>query len=146
MNESATIPPHNQDGGAQEFYGRKTMSDGGFGNYLASVEERDIDLLLLEEFHCSSEFTDWFCRSIGIEDVEFDKAWHSVTDIDVKDKNGETDLILRVHNQGRRLGLFIENKIKAPEQDAQGTRYHIRAQRACEQGKIDEYETVMSPS
>ena len=114
------------------------MSNDGFGNSFESVREGDIDFLLLEEFHCTSEFTDWFCRAMGFEDVEFDGAWRSVSDVD-----GETDLILRVRHQGSRLGLFIENKIDAPEQDAQDTRYHKRARRAREQGKIDEYKTAM---
>ena len=114
------------------------MSNDGFGNSFESVREGDIDFLLLEEFHCNSEFTDWFCRAMGFEDVEFDGAWRSVSDVD-----GETDLILRVRHQGSRLGLFIENKINAPEQDAQDTRYHKRARRAREQGKIDEYKTAM---
>lgn len=110
------------------------MSGDDFGYYLASVRERDIDLLLLEEFHCSDEFTAWFCRSMGLLDVRFDGAWHSVSDID-----GETDLLLRVRQQDVRVGLFLENKIGAPEQEAQDTRYHLRARRACEQGKIDDY-------
>jgi hypothetical protein len=69
--------------------------DEGFGRYLASVAERDIDLLL------------------------------------------------RVASGGKRVGVLIENKIAAPEQDLQAERYHLRGIRSREQGKIDDYVTVM---
>ncbi|WP_429819356.1 hypothetical protein [Ensifer sp. B1-9] len=35
------------------------------GRYLASVEERDVDLLLMEEFHISDDFASWFCGILG---------------------------------------------------------------------------------
>tara|TARA_R110002049_G_scaffold137350_2_gene297363 strand:+ start:45148 stop:46086 length:939 start_codon:yes stop_codon:yes gene_type:complete len=118
------------------------MSSDDFGQYLSSVRERDIDLLLLEEFHCSTEFTVWFCNKLGLDDVEFDGAWHSVSDVD-----GETDLLLRIRRRGIRVGVFIENKVRAPEQDSQDLRYHQRARRACEQGKIDDFVTsIIAPN
>ena len=41
--------------------------DADFGRYLASVTERDIDLLLLEEFHVSNDFVGWFCSELGLD-------------------------------------------------------------------------------
>lgn len=110
----------------------------GFGHYLASVEERDIDLLLMEEFHIDDTFVAWFCSKLGLEDVAGAGAWHSVSDSD-----GETDLLLRVTAGGKRIGVLIENKIAAPEQDKQAERYHLRGIRSREEGKFDEYVTVM---
>jgi hypothetical protein len=112
--------------------------EGDFGRYLASVAERDIDLLLMEEFHISGDFVAWFCGALGIFGVEPAGAWHSVSDMD-----GETDLLLRVVKDTRRIGILIENKVGAPEQDLQAERYHLRGIRSRESGKIDDYVTVM---
>ncbi|MBZ9960616.1 PD-(D/E)XK nuclease family protein [Mesorhizobium sp. BR1-1-14] len=113
-------------------------SEDDFGRYLASVEERDIDLLLMEEFHVSDEFVSWFCTQIGLSGIRPGGAWHSASDTD-----GETDLLLRVLAGSSRIGVLIENKIKAPEQDQQDRRYHLRGIRSREAGKFDEYLTVM---
>lgn len=110
-----------------------------FGRYLASVEERDIDLLLMEEFHISDDFVAWFCGEIDLGGVSAAGAWHSVWETG----DGETDLLLRVLKDGHRIGILIENKVGAPEQDRQDERYHLRGISAREAGKIDEYVTVM---
>ena len=112
--------------------------ENDFGRYLVSVGERDIDLLLMEEFHVDADFVSWFCSLLGISNVQFAGAWHSVSDTD-----GETDLLLRVTLDGRRVGILIENKIAAPEQNEQAERYHLRGIRSREAGKFDEYVTVI---
>lgn len=112
--------------------------DQDFGRYLATVAERDIDLLLMEEFHVSDNFVVWFCAVIGLDGVSPSGAWHSVSDTD-----GETDLLLRVIKDERRIGILIENKIGAPEQNLQAERYHLRGIRSREAGKIDDYITVI---
>ena len=112
--------------------------DADFGRYLATVAERDIDLLLMEEFHISDDFVAWFCGKIGLYSVSPAGAWHSLSDTD-----GESDLLLRVLREGRRIGVLIENKVGAPEQDLQAERYHLRGIKSREQGKLDDYVTVM---
>jgi hypothetical protein len=109
-----------------------------FGRYLATIAERDIDLLLMEEFHVCDDFVAWFCSEIGLDAVTPAGAWHSVSDTD-----GETDLLLEVVKDLRRIGILIENKIGAPEQDLQAERYHLRGIRSREEGKLDDYVTVM---
>jgi PD-(D/E)XK nuclease superfamily protein len=118
--------------------GPPIVSDSGFGRYLASVAERDIDLLLMEEFHASDEFVDWFCGEAGLRGALPAGAWHSLSDTD-----GESDLVLRVIKDGKRVGILIENKIGAPEQDLQAERYHLRGIKSREQGKLDDYRTVI---
>jgi hypothetical protein len=113
-------------------------SDISFGRYLASVAERDVDLLLMEEFHASDDFVAWSCNELGIQDIVAAGAWHSLSDTD-----GESDLLLRVLKNGRRIGILIENKISAPEQDLQAERYHLRGIKSREQGKLDDYITVI---
>lgn len=112
--------------------------ESDFGRYLLTVEERDIDLLLMEEFHVKPEFVTWFCTQVGIKEAVFDGAWHSVSDQD-----GETDLLLRVASGGRRIGILIENKVAAPEQPEQAIRYHLRGARSREAGQYDEYVTCI---
>lgn len=114
------------------------MSETDFGRYLATVEERDIDLLLMEEFQCDDAFVSWFCSLLGLTDLQPGGAWHSVSDA-----NGETDLLLRVTGRGKRIGVLIENKVAAPEQDRQAERYHLRGVRSREAGRFDEYVTAM---
>lgn len=108
------------------------------GRYLSSVAERDIDLLLMEEFHVSDEFVSWFAEQVEEGSATPDGAWHSLSDTD-----GETDLLLRVRCGRERIGILIENKVAAPEQDAQAERYHLRGIRSREAGKFDRYVTVM---
>lgn len=108
-----------------------------FGRYLLTVEERDIDLLLMEEFHVSPAFVSWFAVQVGVGDATFAGAWHSVTDTD-----GETDLLLRVVSGDMRTAILIENKVAAPEQSRQDARYHIRGARS----RDADYSTPISPA
>lgn len=110
----------------------------GFGRYLISVQERDIDLLLMEEFHVSDNFVSWFCTQLGFGAVRAAGAWHSVSDA-----HGETDLLLRVVEDGRHVGVLIENKIGAPEQHLQAERYHLRGLKNRDAGKFDRYVTAI---
>ena len=111
----------------------------GFGSYLATVHERDIDLLLMEEFHVSPEFVTWFATLAGVAQAKFDGAWHSVTNAD-----GETDLLVRVKTPAGRVGILIENKISAAQQSFQAERYHLRAAHAQHAGKFDSYITCIA--
>lgn len=133
---SQTIAPHARE--ASIHMTDPLEIDPDFGRYLSSVAERDIDLLLMEEFHISDHFVNWFCNQIGLSDVSPSGAWHSLSDTD-----GESDLVLRVRKDGIRIGILIENKISAPEQDSQAERYHIRGIKSRERGKLDEYRTVI---
>ncbi len=92
----------------------------------------------MEEFHISDEFVTWFCSEIGFSGVSAASAWHSLSDTD-----GESDLLLRILSDGRRIGILIENKIGAPEQHEQDRRYHRRGIKSREQGKLDDYVTVI---
>jgi hypothetical protein len=116
----------------------QTLESNDFGQYLVGVAERDVDLLLMEEFHASDEFVAWFCSKIGLSGAHGEGAWHSVSDAD-----GETDLLLRVFCNRGRVGVFIENKIGASEQHQQSARYHLRGARARDQGRVDHYLTVI---
>ena len=85
------------------------------------VQERDINLLLLEEMHSSPDFVHWFGQHVGLQSPVFNGAWCSVSNAD-----GESDLLLRVLVGSERVGVLIEDKIAAGEQLDQDKRYHMR--------------------
>lgn len=114
------------------------LADDPLGPSLASIAERDIDLLLLEEFNASEAFLKWFCSQVGVPEAELMRAWHSVANA-----FGESDLVLTVQSNGKIVGILIENKIDAPEQKEQGTRYRSRGDQYVKEGLMQSYVTVM---
>src|SRR5262245_25450683 len=95
---------------------------------LESVDERDIDLLLLEELEVSEPFRRWFWSSCGLgypEHCAMAGVWHSIS----HPKFGESDLIVLVcDGAGPATALLVENKVDAPPQPDQATRYRRRGE------------------
>ncbi len=90
-----------------------------------SVRERDIDLLILEEFYSQTGFEQLFLRVIQRPDFSFVKAHRSI----VTSSLGETDIQVEFKDKnGSTLHLLIENKIDAEFQKDQHSRYMQRAQ------------------
>jgi hypothetical protein len=110
--------------------------------FVSSVAERDIDFIILEELEVSAEFRAWFSTRV-YETPVFKKqigAWHSVSDA----KLGESDLIyLFEAEDGSRKAVLIENKIDAPPQADQGSRYRQRGEEGGEDGSWDEFRTCI---
>ena len=87
------------------------------------VCERDIDLLLMEEFVASPEFRSWFLCEVGVEHpAELIEAYRSV-----KTMNGESDLELTFHSSSGLIKILVENKVDAAFQPNQPERYSERA-------------------
>lgn len=132
---------------------------------LEAIRERDVDLLLVEEAHCSADFARFL----------FERAWpangpirwtpgvqwsvrHSVSHFDegitpgIDDaliaRRGETDIeiafIVPVGPSAVRFGLLIENKIDANFTDLQPERYASRARRLVTEGRFDQVRTVLT--
>lgn len=103
--------------------------------------ERDIDLLLLEEFYCSSAFRAWFLQRVtgeSGEGIDFD-AKHSV-----KQSLGKTDLEIWFSDaKGMRWAVLIENKIDADFQEQQPQRYAQRAAEYRERAEAERAKTVL---
>lgn len=114
------------------------LLDQAFGPSLASVSERDIDLLLLEEFNASEAFLRWFCSEAGVPEAKLAGAWHSVAN-----SYGESDLLLTVRSNGSTVGILIENKIDASEQKEQAARYRARAEQYVKDGLMQSFKTAM---
>lgn len=104
--------------------------------------ERDIDLLLAEEFLVNPDFASWF-RSRTRFAAE---STAQVVDVDVSKATaeGESDLIVYYQRpDGSRFAIFIEDKIGALLQPSQADRYVARAARMAGSGYIDGADFVL---
>jgi len=129
--------------------------------FVASIAERDIDLLILEELSVSEEFREWFSSRVFGEPIYQSEigAWHSVSDSQL----GESDLIFLFNatdgeatdgkttdgkaTDGPRIAILIENKIDAPPQQRQGERYHSRGEEGIKKGYWEKYRTcIIAPN
>lgn len=109
-------------------------------NFIASVTERDIDLVVMEELSVNNEFRDWFATRAYGAPIFGDAigAWHSVSDSSL----GETDILFVFSSEsGQRIALLIENKISAPPQPQQGERYRLRGSKGIADGYWEEFRT-----
>lgn len=102
------------------------------------VQERDIDLFLLEQLHVSPKFADWLTNKLGIVGGEILTAHHSVYRM-----HGETDVLIHVKQGDKHVAVMIEDKIGAPMQPDQCERYHLRGKILCEGDEVDNYLTVL---
>ena len=89
--------------------------------------ERDIDLLLAEEFAVSPDFAKWFLtqtKSFDEVDAQVDAVYVSKSDA-----TGESDLVVVFKREygTDHFALLIEDKIDAPLQPKQVERYRRRA-------------------
>ena len=108
-----------------------------------SIQERDIDLLLLEELKSNVDFTKWILnRTIGLqsEHIFTIGAWHSLS----KPGLGETDIAFKVCIENKNILFLIENKITASFQPEQESRYRKRGKLRFENGECDAYYTILT--
>lgn len=109
---------------------------------IAGVCERDIDLLMLEEFHASPGFRSWFLeRALHTApgSATYVGAKRSVTH-----SSGESDLeVSFVDAEGRRMRLMVENKVGAGLQAEQAARYRVRGASYVSSGSCDVFATVI---
>lgn len=102
--------------------------------------ERDIDLLILEEFISNPEFASIFLKAVGISDnYTVETAIHSKIDAEF----GESDIVFVLNINGKRHALHIEDKIDAIAMQNQSGRYHDRAKKDIAQGEYDEYSVLI---
>lgn len=107
--------------------------------HVPDVCERDIDLLLLEEFVASADFRSWFLTKIGADtSAELVDARRSV-----KTVNGESDLEITLQGPAGAVKVVIENKVDAAFQPNQPQRYIERAAEYKRSGKYQEVVTVI---
>lgn len=109
---------------------------------IAGVSERDIDLLLLEEFQSSASFQIWFvAQTLGptVSLGRYVGAERSVTH-----SIGESDLEVTFIDEGNcQTRLMIENKVAAGLQPLQAERYLKRGHEYVALGKCTAFHTVV---
>ncbi len=114
---------------------------------LEAVRERDIDILLVEEFTVNEEFARWFTGLVFDDDAEFSFTLVARRSIHAAGL-GETDILLifEATNLERRA-ILLENKIDAPPQPAQAERYQQRGERGRSDGEWSAFQTcIIAPS
>ena len=110
--------------------------------FIASLAERDVDFIILEELEVSVDFGTWFSARIYEIPVFKEKigAWHSVTEAGL----GESDIVFLFEAMdGSTQSILIENKIDAPPQPDQGVRYQKRGELGVQRSDWEEFRTCI---
>ena len=105
---------------------------------ITGVCERDVDLLLLEEFVASEAFVSWFAAKIGLSAGRLAGCARSVTS-----STGESDLDLTLDVGDHIVKVLIENKVDAMFQPRQPERYRERAASYVRNGTCETAITVI---
>lgn len=107
---------------------------------IEAIYERDIDLLLIEEFVSDQGFISYFLKNTQVPKPLKDatiNAFRSVVDSD----SGETDILLEYESENGLINVFIENKIDANFQPKQIERYQQRK----EKSSTESYVALVAP-
>ena len=107
---------------------------------LEDVTERDIDLLLMEEFVSSRSFVQLFTDKAGLAALDVVSVQHSKTDPEW----GETDIEVILADGHTRIGLLIEDKIDARAMPDQAARYEERGNRSVTGGEYERFYVYMT--
>ena len=114
-------------------------------NYIPvdSVQERDIDLLIIEELNVSLDFCKWFINELELEEPTSKiKAFRSISDYGL----GETDILISYSVETRTNFILVENKIDASFQNNQFERYKERGENYIKKKECDDcYIVLIAP-
>jgi hypothetical protein len=102
------------------------------------IEERDIDLLLLEELGCNPDFLAWMLTRLKIEPSSLIQVEHSVFTV-----NSESDLIISYQSGNQIHAVLIEDKIAANFTKDQDQNYRFRGEHGIEQGNWQKFTTAL---
>ena len=99
-----------------------------------AIQERDVDLILLEELSTDNSFCEWFIKELSLPDLtSVNGAWKSISDFGL----GETDILFSYNSNEQKIYVLIENKIYALFQNEQYKRYLKRAEEYVERKKCN---------
>lgn len=109
-----------------------------------SIQERDIDILLLEELNVNEFFCEFFLKNLELPELNKNNiAWKSVSDFGI----GETDILFSYKNEQAKIFVLIENKLDADFQTNQFKRYKERAEKYIKNKKCDKaYIVLVAPN
>lgn len=106
-----------------------------------TVLERDMDLLIIEEFVSDPDFARIFLNAAGIQEAyTVERIIHSKMDA----QYGESDVVVFLKLGDRLHALHIEDKIDAIAMPNQGGRYHLRAQKDIANGEYQSYSVLIT--
>lgn len=101
---------------------------------IEAIQERDIDLILLEELNVDNTFSEWLINEMNFPKLTKNLgAWRSITDFGL----GETDVLFSYKSDNKQIYILIENKLDASFQDKQYERYLKRADKYMKNGDCD---------
>ncbi len=105
---------------------------------LTHATERDIDLLLIEEFVASKSFSSWFLSQLGLDEFQSGEAsvFHSMRRIH---NRREIDISVDISAPSGRVLLLVENKLDTDEQSDQAKSYREEAEL-----RASEYQRVLT--
>ena len=107
---------------------------------IETVLERDVDLILLEEFNSNNYFAEWFVTKLELPILTKNIAtFRSISDFGL----GETDLLFSYESNSKIIFVLIENKVDANFGDQQFERYRQRAEKYLTNGQCAEYFIVL---
>lgn len=106
------------------------------------MQERDLDLFILEELHSDNGFDCWFGEKIGLKGFRCRGAEHSVSAKSYA-KWGETDVLASYSDNVDTVAVLIEDKIAADFAERQADRYHERGTDIVRSGIARRYLTVL---
>lgn len=73
-----------------------------------SIQEKDVDLILLEELSTDNSFCDWFVRELNLPNLtSVNGAWISISAFGL----GETDILFSYNSNDKKTFVLIENKL-----------------------------------
>jgi hypothetical protein len=106
------------------------------------MQERDLDLFILEELCSDTGFDGWFGEKIGLKGSRCLEAEHSVS-AKSNAKWGETDVLASYSDGVESVSVLIEDKIAADFTESQARRYQERAADLVSSGKALRCVTVL---
>ena len=107
---------------------------------IETVLERDVDLILLEEFNSNNYFAEWFVTKLKLPILTENIAtFRSISDFGL----GETDLLFTYESDSKTIFVLIENKIDANFGEQQFERYQKRAANYLTEMQCEECFTVL---
>lgn len=110
---------------------------------LKRVYERDMDMLIMEEFFSDKAFARLFLDKVDLDDnYSIDSIYHSLSD-----ENGESDITIILQYSDKKIAILVEDKITAPTMPSQSERYIKRANEGKKHAAYDSYHIfLVAPS
>lgn len=103
--------------------------------------ERDMDLLIIEEFVSDPDFAGIFLDAASLHgNYTVEKVIHSKTD----SQYGESDIVIILDMNSKRQAIHIEDKINAPAMPEQHDRYILRGNKDIKNNEYDAFSLIIA--